>query len=64
MLNCMSDSLIACLDLKPLRDSLECLILDLNESLHVIINFDLDPDQEEKLIMLLRENKEATCWTL
>jgi len=30
----------------------------------VIIASDLDRDQEDKLIALLRENNEAVCWTL
>ena len=47
------------LKLKPLPDPLKYLLLGPDESLHVIIATDLDLDQEDKLIALLRENKEA-----
>ena len=52
------------LKLKPLPDSLTYAFLGPDESLPVIIAFDLDRDQEDKLITLLRENKEALGWTL
>jgi len=47
------------LKLKPLSDSLKYAFLGLNESLPVIIASDQNQDQEDKLITLLRENKEA-----
>ena len=50
--------------MKPLPDSLKYAFLRLDESLPVIISSDLDRDQEDKLISLLRENKEALGWTL
>jgi len=52
------------LELKPLPDSLKYAFLGLDESLPVIIASDLDREQEDKLITLLRENKEALGWTL
>jgi len=52
------------LELKPLPDSFKYALLGPNESLPVIIASDLDQDQEDKLITLLRENKEALGWTL
>jgi len=52
------------LKLKPLLDSLKYAFLGPDESLCVIITSDLDRDQEDKLITLLRENKEAIGWTL
>ena len=52
------------LEFKPLPDSIKYLFLGLDESLHAIISSDLDRDQEDKLISLLRENKEALRWTL
>ena len=52
------------LELKPLLDSLKYVFLGPDESLHIIITSELDQDQEEKLIYLLRENKEAIGWTL
>ena len=50
--------------MKPLLDSLKYAFLGPDESLCVIITSDLDRDQEDKLITLLRENKEAIGWTL
>jgi len=43
------------LELKPLTDSLKCAFLGPDESFSVIITFDLDRDQEDKLISLFRE---------
>ena len=51
-------------ELKPLPDSLKYAFLGSYESLPVIIASDLNRDQEDKLISLLRENKEALRWTL
>jgi len=47
------------LELKPLPDSLKYVFLGPDEYLPIIIASDLDRDQEEKLIYLLKENKEA-----
>jgi len=47
------------LELKPLPDSLKYAFPEPDESLSVIVAFDLDWDQEDKLIALLKENKEA-----
>jgi len=52
------------LELKHVPDSLKYLFLGPDESLPIIIASDLDWDQEDKLIALLRENKEALYWTL
>jgi len=52
------------LELKTLPDSLKYAFLGLDESVPVIIASDLDQAQEDKLISLLRENKEAPGWTL
>jgi len=51
------------LELKPLPDSLKYAFLGPDESLPVIIASDLDRDQEDKQITLLRESKEALRWT-
>jgi len=58
-----SVSLVA-LELEPLPDSLKYVFLWPNESLPIIITSDLDRDQGDKLIPLLKENKEALGWTL
>jgi len=58
------DSPSASLDLKPLPNSLNYSFLKPDNSLPVSIASDLNRDQEEKLIDLLRENKEAIGWTL
>jgi len=50
--------------MKPLTDSLKYSFLRYDESLPVIIASYLDCDQEEKLITLLKEDKEVICWTL
>jgi len=47
------------LELKPLPDGLKYAFLGPDESLPVIIAYDLDRDQKEKLIDFPRENKEA-----
>ena len=54
----------AALELKPLHDSLKYSFLGPNESLAMVITSDLDQDQEDKLIVSLRETKEATDQTL
>jgi len=52
------------LELKPLPDSLKYTFLGPDESLPIIIASNLHREQENKLIALLRENKEALAWTL
>jgi len=52
------------LKLKPLPDSLKYAFRGPDESLPVIVASDLDRDQEDKLITLLRENREAIGWTV
>jgi len=52
------------LELKSLPNSRKYAFLGPDESLPVIIASDLDQDQEDKLIALLRENKKALGWTL
>ena len=52
------------LELKPLPDFLKYAFLGPDESLPIIITSDLDRGQENKLITLLRENKEALGWNL
>jgi len=52
------------LELKILPDSLKYALLGPDESLPAIIASDLDRDQEDKLMSLLRDNKEALGWTL
>ena len=59
-----SNSLIASLELKPLLDSLKYSLLRSNESLSITIVSDLGRDQEEKLMDLLKDNKEVIGWTL
>jgi len=54
----------ALLDVKPLLDSLKYAFLGSNEFLSMIVTSDLDQDQEQKLLDLLRENKGALEWTL
>jgi len=51
------------LELKPLPDSLKYVFLGPDESLPVVVAFDLDRNQEDKLIALLRENTESIGWT-
>jgi len=58
------DSPTTSIDLKPSVDSLKYLSLGLGEYLLEIISFSLNWDQEEKLEILLRENKQAIGWTL
>jgi len=51
-------------ELKPLLDSLKYRFLGLAESLPVIIASYLVDTQEEKLLDILREHKEAISWTI
>ena len=47
------------LELKPLPDSLKYAFIGPDDSLPVIIASDLERDQEDKLIALLRENRKV-----
>jgi hypothetical protein len=51
-------------ELKPLPDSLKYKFLGPTESLPVIIASDLIDAQEEELLRVLREHKEAIGWTI
>jgi hypothetical protein len=51
-------------ELKPLPDSLKYKFLGPAESLPVIIASDFVDAQEEKLLDVLREHKEAIGWTI
>jgi hypothetical protein len=51
-------------ELKPLPDSLKYKFLGPADSLPVIIASDLIDAQEEELLEVLREHKEATGWTI
>jgi len=52
------------LELKPLPDSLKYVFLGPNDTLPVITASNLNEDQENKLLKVLRENKEAIGLTL
>jgi len=52
------------LELKPLPDSLKYVFLGPPNTFPVIISSDLTEEQGEKLLTVLRENKEAIGWTL
>ncbi|XP_071939032.1 uncharacterized protein [Coffea arabica] len=52
------------LELKPLPEHLKYAYLGDNETLPVIISSALSKTQEEKLIRILREHKEAIGWTI
>ncbi|XP_071939262.1 uncharacterized protein [Coffea arabica] len=52
------------LELKPLPEHLKYAYLGDNETLPVIISSALSKTQEEKLIRVLREHKEAIGWTI
>nr|XP_011463572.1 PREDICTED: LOW QUALITY PROTEIN: uncharacterized protein LOC101311565 [Fragaria vesca subsp. vesca] len=52
------------LDLKQLPDTLKYAFLGPFESLPVIIASDLSSTQEEKLLQILREHKEAIGWSI
>ena len=52
------------LELKSLPDHLKYAFLEVNEQLPVIVANNLLPDQEEKLLSLLRANNKAIGWTL
>ena len=52
------------LDLKPLLENLKYVYLGDDETLPVIISNALKPEQEEKLVRVLREQREAFGWTV
>ena len=52
------------LELKSLPDTLKYAFLGESETLPVIISSHLDKDQEEKLLDVLEEHKEAIGWTI
>jgi len=52
------------LELKPLPDRLRYVCLSDSKTLHVIISYHLDKDQEGKLLDVLSEYKEALGWTI
>ena len=51
-------------ELKPLLDNLKYKFLGLADALPIIIAFDLIDAQEEELLDVLREHKEAIGWTI
>ena len=51
-------------ELKPLLDTLKYKYLDPSKSLPVIISSDLDETQEQELLNVLREHKEAIRWSV
>jgi hypothetical protein len=52
------------LELKPLLDKLKYAFLGANDTLPVIIASNLQKDQEENLLEVLKEHKEAIRWTV
>jgi len=52
------------LDVKPFPENLKYVYLGEDETLLVIISSILKPEQEEKLVRVLREHREAFGWTL
>ena len=52
------------LELKPLPDHLKYIILGSNQTVPVIINSKLTPDQESQLIAILQQHRRAIGWTL
>jgi hypothetical protein len=52
------------LELKPLPDKLKYAFLGSNDTLPVIIASDLQKDQEDKLLAVLKKHKEAIGWTI
>jgi hypothetical protein len=51
-------------ELKPLLDTLKYKYLDQSESLLVIITADLNETQEQKLLDVFKEHKEAIGWSI
>jgi hypothetical protein len=52
------------LELKPLPDKLKYTFLGANDTLPVIIASDLQKDQEDNLLEVLKKHKEAIGWTV
>lgn len=52
------------LDLKPLPNTLKYVFLGPSESLPIIIASDLNNTQEQKLLTILKEHKEAIGWSI
>ncbi|XP_059446496.1 uncharacterized protein LOC132178051 [Corylus avellana] len=52
------------LELTPLPEKLKYAFLEANNTLLVIIVFDLQKDQEDSLLAVLKEHKEAIGWTV
>ena len=52
------------LELKPLPEHLKYAYLEENEELPIIISTNLNAEQEEKLLGVLRKQKKAIGWTL
>jgi hypothetical protein len=52
------------LELKPLPDKLKSAFLSSNDTLPVIIASDLQKDQENSLLAVLKKHKEAIGWTV
>jgi hypothetical protein len=52
------------LELKPLPDKLKYAFLHINDTFLVIIASDLQKDQEDNLLEVLKEHKEAIGWTV
>jgi hypothetical protein len=52
------------LELKPLPDKLKYAFLGSNDTLPVIIASDLQKDQEDNLLEVLKEHKKAIGWTI
>jgi hypothetical protein len=50
--------------LKPLPDKLKYAFLGTNDTLPIIIASDLQKDQEDNLLEVLKEHKEAIGWTI
>ena len=52
------------LELKPLPSHLKYAFLGVEDTFLVIISFSLEPDQENKLLKILRTHKTAIGWTI
>jgi hypothetical protein len=52
------------LELKPLLYKLKYAFLEVNDTILVIIASDLQKDQEDNLLEVLKEHKEAIRWTI
>ena len=52
------------LELKPLPETLKYAYLGENEKLPVVIASNLSKNQQESLLSVLKENKEAIRWTM